>query len=630
MKSAWRINNISVPSPVNEKGIQVMADFTAAKNTASITTNKVEFANKGAEVINSYVDGGLDGSSRGAFHGLPVTVQVTNNEGDYINAFDGFIDFKKDHRIGGFYPSVKVELSLKKGLIAFEHVASGLSFGWLLEMGTNQFLGFTERAGAIAQSDLVTLPYVYAPVYDDLAGAVFALSTLTISIELIQIIQDVINLVSLGTSPATWAVVGMIAALGSKIATLVIRIEEYITSTLPLVIHEKRYRKAISYRKMMEKGCEYCGLNFSSSIEELDNVYYYASRREDGSNYFDFTDGDVFSSNDQGYIFSEFVDLMKEMFDADCVIINGTLHLEPLINDSFWLIHQSDLDINNIDQPNEEGYRLNVDEVVGVTYVEFITDETDVYTLDDNKDRLYEAQTISTFTDSEPLETALTGSNKVSIPHSLGSRKDELTPFEQILLNFLEIVDSVTLEIQNAINEAINVLNDAIEVINDIIDFMGTFFDDIPTITLIDPVSIATNYADDYAFSVIGVLKQSERLNNKPKSLYLLPTGDGYRMPSDHRDKWSAKTLYTKYIKNKSFVSNGFRNQYKVYNGIRIPMGLKRFIEITNNSYFKYKGKKAKITSLKWNFLSDEAVIDFRVKDKYSTNVQEKFNFITG
>jgi hypothetical protein len=90
------------------------------------------------------------------------------------------------------------------------------------------------------------------------------------------------------------------------------------------------------------------------------------------------------------------------------------------------------------------------------------------------------------------------------------------------------------------------------------------------------------------------------------------------------RIDWCAKYLYDNYHYGKSFVTNNNFGQKIKYNEVAIPFGLTDFLKLIENSYFYTTDSKvAKVTELKWNIASDKAIVNYWIREPYTTNLFE-------
>jgi hypothetical protein len=67
-------------------------------------------------------------------------------------------------------------------------------------------------------------------------------------------------------------------------------------------------------------------------------------------------------------------------------------------------------------------------------------------------------------------------------------------------------------------------------------------------------------------------------------------------------------------------------NQWIIHEGVKIPFGFADFLTLIDNSYFyNINGNTAQVTKIQWNVSHDYAIVDYRVQQVYTTNLEETF-----
>jgi hypothetical protein len=182
----------------------------------------------------------------------------------------------------------------------------------------------------------------------------------------------------------------------------------------------------------------------------------------------------------------------------------------------------------------------------------------------------------------------MNGFNRIDIPYDLPNRKNKLNNFENFAFQLLNKVENII-----DVFYAINPLASA------------------PNITGFITQRIGCNIFETDYLHVPKIMK--------------LP-GSQVKLSSNQRNTWSAKYLYNNYHNKNSFVLNDFGNQYYIYKGVRVPFGFEQFNQLTQNSYFyNSNGDLCKLEQIVWNVSQDFALIDYRVKTKYTSNLEESY-----
>jgi len=115
------------------------------------------------------------------------------------------------------------------------------------------------------------------------------------------------------------------------------------------------------------------------------------------------------------------------------------------------------------------------------------------------------------------------------------------------------------------------------------------------------------------------MLKVWETSHSVAKVLYI----QNGRLPANHRQLLSAKSIYEKYHAQSSFV---FQGQKKIYSGIVTKFSLEDFNRLVENSYFRTQdGALCEVRELEWEIDMNKATIVFEVREVYDRNLKEQF-----
>lgn len=101
----------------------------------------------------------------------------------------------------------------------------------------------------------------------------------------------------------------------------------------------------------------------------------------------------------------------------------------------------------------------------------------------------------------------------------------------------------------------------------------------------------------------------------------------GEKLAMDQRDLLSAKRLWDELHYIRSFVEvNGKHNQWLRYENVKVPFCMESFVALMqNNICLNAEGKECKIENMKWRIWEDYATISYRVREKYTNNLQLKY-----
>jgi len=571
---------------LNGKTLQVPREFfdVAIKASfdqnpqANLTTDSFTFILDAAKEIQSHIDAGLK-SGVGIFEGMPITISANGNNNS-IAVFNGILDLQDSTNINNELGQIEAKLKQDNGLNNLEDQIEALDFGFLLELGV------------IKESDFVDVDYVVIK-----PNSTMEVITMLITIYLLtkQVEDSVKAIKNIAAAGGGMAVIGPFGVVGSILYTIVATALElfFIAALLLLIIklgvelvrlliQPKRTHKAISVKTLLEKTCEKIGYGFNTTIEDLDNLVYLPSNNNPDDykeSIFIQTPGTIEQGipnvTDFGYTCTELFSLARMLFNGRFLIEKNTVEFHTESSE-FWIKRSTWI---KPDVLKEQGFRFNTDELLSSININFRTDITDEYTIDEFKGTVFQV-----LTDAKTVNVlrnkTIKNAEQVSIPCALGTRKEKLNGFEKLLAEMAGAFDGISKIFGGNSNLKAKITEK------------------------------------------VGVLKVSFNNHAVPKLLWL----EGNRMPSNHRELFSAKTLWNKYHVEKSFVQNNFERQRVVFENEKIPFGFEDFTQVVNNSYFQDKdGKLGKLITLEWTMNKDFAIISYWQSQPYTKNLKEIF-----
>jgi hypothetical protein len=418
------------------------------------------------------------------------------------------------------------------------------------------------------------------------------------SILIAQTISDLAKNIASIAAHAAGGVTGFVAAAAFTIAVAVIQLIYAVALIVALIklfnkilevfLPNPRYAKALTLKQYLEIACDGLGgYTLSSSINDLNNLYIFPSKDlvVDNNPFTQpSTDSGYFNIKDFGYIVGEYFQIIEKLFNAKFKVDNvkKIVHFEPLKNDAFWLT-QSTFQMENV---LTQGWKPNTDEIVGVRVVKFETDDYDLWTKEKYSGTAHEIHTeVSNIPNIQ--RSLIKGYDEVRIELSLGNQKEKK--------NYIETVVSVMI---SGINYIANLLGASVPA----------------TISAYQHISKALKIQDDQT-------KMAKLLRCESITV----AGSTYKvLTNSQRDNCGAKYFYDNYIIDKSFVSNNYRAQWRIYENIVIPFSRSSFVAIGNNNYFyNSDGEVCRMEKLTWEHDKDKATATYRVRKPYDTNLKE-------
>lgn len=559
--------------------VEIIADYVNDSIQPSLSISNFIFPPDGRDAINQWIANGVNGGV-GIFEGMPFQLNLFNNTPVQEN-FKAFIDFTKEFKDLVDEGKISTTIIKDKGLDNFFDQIRGTTYGYL------------EEKGVITAGDYTDIPYVVEKKFNLLELLMSAVILFLMIKELAESVEKLANAVAdvaglqLGGSilPPTAAlgaallVVLKAILIAVYVAILLLAIIELAKNFINSLVAPQRIHKAIKLTTALEKVANHFGYQFTApSISEYENLYYLPSNpnldEKTALGFISVTKGTqtgIPYQGDFGYRCDEMFELAKNLPYAKLAIIGNTIHLRPR-NDPFW-VQQSlwtppDILIRQIE--------YNTTDLRADNLITFQTDLNDEWTIDNYGGTAYEVRTeeISVIRKRAVL---IKGLDEINFNVALGNRKDNLNALEKLITVVAKFIDDVT----------------------------GVF-------------GGGTNFGGAIE-NHIGDLKQSSNWHSVPKLIYLTAG----KIPLNHRASFNTKVLWDKYHKEKSFVSDNFRGQKKVYRNVDVPFGFKDYQQLTTNSYFVFNGSPAKIIKFAWSIGKDKAKIDFWVREIYTKNLKE-------
>jgi len=568
----YLLNGVQYNAPEGWEDVTIQAEYVNDNIQPSLTVSEYSFPLEAREAILNWFHNGV-----GGFEGMPFELILYNNQAQQ-KSFKSFLDFTSNYQ----------EL-LEDGRVAVGTIKEDSIDDLHSKLEAVTF-GYLEAIGAVTQADYTIQEYVVEKKFNLLELLITSITLYLMIKELAEAIERTSDAIAEATGIAAAGFTGTVGAAILLVlkaiiaiaytAILLISIINLAQSLINSLVSPIREHKTILLRKALEVVAAHLGYGLIAPNADFDFIHYLPSNpRLDDKTFGGFinstkgTPTGIPNVLDYGYNCKDMFILAKELIDGKIAIIGNDIHVRPK-NDPFWL-QQSTWQM-----PSKliEVKKYNLDELKSTVLVQFKTDLNDSWTIDNYKGTAYEIKT-TPINVINPKAILLKGLDETNFNVALGNRKDELNAIENLLKSVAGFIDGVT----------------------------GVF-------------GGGTNFLSQ-VIGRKGTLKQSQNWHSVPKLIYV----KGGRLPVNHRNLFSAKTLYDKYINYNSFVQNNFGKQRSIYTDVEIPFGLEDFKQLTTNPYFLFNGSSAKITNFTWTTGRDKAIISFWVEEQYTTNLQETF-----
>lgn len=576
------INGNDFGVPRNWPNLEITIDWKNKKESGAINVSDLEFVDEANEYLQQRIMNGLFGGV-GIFEGEPYKIII----GDVSNptfVFEGCLDFTNSTTlIGG--EEITCALKKKHGDDWLNDTADGFSMAYLYDIGV------------ITDGDNVKVPYVINYIPDGLQLIVLSMSIYMMTKELIENIEKLSETIADVTNAST-PVVGVSVGLGAGVVTAwdlgdfilvvlkaIIRLAYIIAVTIAIVklieelfeqlLPKKRFHLGMTFRRMFERSCQHIGLSFSSSIADLDWVHIPRKDAKGG------TSGERgFPSNSEPiYTFGDLIRTTKEMFNADYRIKDGTFYFERKDRFIFPSSFQLQSFFNNQERILDN-VKFNTDEMVSNYNIYWALDVQDQNTLDIVDGRVFQAIT-SPIAKNNAEYVMIKNITEIALPFSIGREKTSLTEIEKVLKVLGQLVDGLT----------------------------GIF-------------GGGTNFASKIE-NRIGSLLLSSHFTTYGKVVKMF----GSKLANNQRSELDVRKLWDKYHFINSFAEyQGEHNQFYIYEGQRVPMNIEDFaLLLENNHATDSDGNEYQIDKVVYSPEKTTAIVDYRVKRKYTNNLKIEF-----
>ncbi|MGB0896919.1 MAG: hypothetical protein ACPGRW_06325 [Flavobacteriaceae bacterium] len=576
------INKKDFGEPLNWQDVEITKEWINNGDSETLNVSELTFNLEANEYLQKRILDGIRGGV-GIFEGEPYTIEMGNPSAPLFT-FDGYLDFTQNLSSLG-KEEITCSLKKRKSENWLNDVADGFSFASLYD------------EGIVLQSDFVKVPYVINFIPDGLQLVTLSMSIYMMTKELIEnvekISESIADIVNAGTP-----VVGVSVGVGAGVVTawdigdyvlaalkviarivytiaIVIAITKLIDSLFSQLLPAKREHLGMTFKRMFERGCQKLGLRFESSIQELEWVYIPRKDRKGGSR------GETGYPVNSGalYLFGDLIRVMKRYFNADYRIINGVFKFERI--DKFKVTSPFKIPetFNNQERLLQQ-FTLNTDEIISNYNIFYSYDTQDQNTMDNQEGAAFQVITEPVVKNNLDLVN-IKNLTQIDLPFTIGRDKQSLTTVEEVFKTLASIVDGLT----------------------------GIF-------------GGGTNFSSKIN-SRVGSLLLSSHFTSLGKVVAI----NGSTLARNQRQVLDCKNLWENYHYINSFAEyKGEHNQYFRYLEQPVPMRLQDFVLLLDNNIIQdAEGNEIIIEKCTYNQYRGEALIDYRVKRKYTNNLKLRF-----
>lgn len=338
---------------------------------------------------------------------------------DGYQIFRGFCDLQEDLIVNG---TREVEVKI----VSYD------SYDWIDKYGNSVSFGVLYSDRYITDNDFEEVKFLQNFKPDAAVALTTSIALYTTGKTLYEAIKE-ISTISIESSPridvGDWLrdilkVILRVIYLILLIVAIALLLKQFIEAIVPT----KGTFKTMKVSKMFEAICNYFGLTFRSNIfrGEAANLLYIPYKDE-------LTDVGIPAPNTALYNCGDFLNAMKQVFNADIKIVNGELRFDRW--DSFFINNNTILK-NNFNNQDRllDSYSFNTDEAIGNYSIYYQTDASELNTLDGD-----------TLAFQESIRN-IKGLTSIALPFAQGKNKTEDTS----TLNFLKEIEKTVKSISGS------------------------------------------------------------------------------------------------------------------------------------------------------------------------------------
>jgi hypothetical protein len=602
------LDEIEINPPNNYQELEIELNYDPDGNQQALSINEWEFGvgdpakgNDGMIMCRNQL---LDQAGIGVVQGKPFKITIDNEVDSIYELFDGYVDLWKAR--------------YERGKITAGAVQAG-KIDWLNDYADSFTFEYLYQSGFFDNSRFINVPYIVVKKQDTFEIIMTIVTIFTLVDKIKQQIKEIAQLAAGSVNPLEMSTIPRFILQIIYTAALLISLVALIFKLFYMLMPPVKYHKGMYVKDLFQIACDYMGLTFKSSILEqhpFDKLFILPEKynlTENRSGRFAGLAGDFANNNEKtGHFkgtFGDLIRMIKTMFYAKVVIDNNVLYFEPY----------------DFSLGNKETYSLNHDEFFSTMILSFLTDISDRHTIQEYPGTSVQVTTTAKTSINQKM-SLLRNLKEDRIQFALAKRKTELTFIEELLSDFLKIIQGVLNTLVDIVNGAIKALNALIRVINGIIKALRVIGikigNPIGQLNTISAPSIG-NLIDNR----IGMIKMESDFVNVPK-IFLINEASNPLNTKLHilnESTVNARYLFENYHYHKSFVSINGRpnNQHLMRESDKFPFSFADFEQsLRNNTIFTPDGLEGRALSLKFNPQRQYATCVYKVRKQYLSNLK--------
>lgn len=664
---------VPITQPDNWQDLQLETSFENLSPEVVLNSTKLIWKGENAAIMNSWLEGGITGNSNGIFEGIPLQITVCSTA---QVVFFGIIDLTDpDTKFSCDIVQVKIR---DKRMDMLTQLVDSISFSYLTTIpGQAGFIKPGNITATHGHGDYVPIAYQR----NDIPSLESIATLIMILWDIYQIIEEVFNAIENGLE--------MIIAGSSSYPNIFLMITDYLIATLWFIyagvltailislteaainclISPVLQKYGMYARTLMQKTCDYFGLQFSSTILNdplsLYNNTIIMPAKSSWDNNISFlvnilTLGDIKHLNEYDDVYNldnggtaygyydgtpgDLIRSLEQVFDAEAKITLNTSG-QPILNFERWDF-QYDLavytlpDISDQVPFNSKGlfnstgrsqsaFGTNADEIIANYGIKYAIDTSDVNTLNSyDGNSCYATTTPANITTQKNV--VLKNLKQVNLEFSQVKRKETMTSMEgffedayAVVYAFYVVAEVLTIGILAAANLPSPPLgfNQTGHML------LSGDTTSTPKIFIGGPGQSYTGLSIS-AWSGRSFTAITIDPNNKGQQNMAFPNLSARSlMKNFHYSHLAVSQAPTDPRYANPYTPGAIRyNQWLIYRDQEIPLCCADYVIIKNNNFIKtVNGLPARADSLKWKPFHETALIDYRVNVPYTKNLYVNF-----
>jgi hypothetical protein len=551
------LNGIAV-APRNLTDIGVVSDFTGNPDFLSISVDAVILPREANDIILGHIN------SVGLFEGIPYSVEM--DDGVTLEYYVDLMDGVKVRQ-----HEIEVKLKKRTSKDNFFARAEGTSWELLAKKGVNfqtyDVPYFVVRDNAFQEAlQLSVVLYIMTEALID-AG-----DKLLDSINKLVEASIPIPVAPAGVGFNVPAIIGaslMVVARVIYFGLLLSAVLNLATQLLLTIFPPKRKLKGVYFRELLDKACQHFGYTFESDLLDAQPFWTLVPVPlvRDRDSVWNLLPDDIFPVFNNGYPSSSdstpsvltFIQALETMFNGRTFVIGNVVRIER----RDWLQSQTQNQIvpaMTLQAERDDEYSYNVEDVWKRYYIHYQVDFQDLHTADGKTFDAHDSEysTEATFPIQNEDLVQIQGLNDVSIPFSLGARKEKLNFVEKLGESLLSFIDSLANTLGGNSNLAQQITSR-----KDCIQISQTYFSNTKVI-----------------YGQAGAVTSNEIVTTE----------------SDFNNIVKAQALYNNFHTINEIVNNDFI----IRENVRIRISSSEFVSLLSNNFAEIEGKICEILRLEW------------------------------